>query len=123
MYVRLAFAVAADLEPEILLVDEVGDLEFQKKCLGKMSEVSKGGRTIVFISHQMNQIRLCERVIWVDRGAIKKDGPTFDVVSAYEGSFTERIDVGDVQDRIFGTSQKQFGMETMQSCFSITVDG
>ena len=71
----------------------------------------------------MNQIRLCERVIWVDRGAIKKDGPTFDVVSAYEGSFTERIDVGDVQDRIFGTSQKQFGMETMQSCFSITVDG
>jgi len=83
MYVRLAFAVAADLEPEILLVDEVGDLEFQKKCLGKMSEVSKGGRTIVFISHQMNQIRLCERVIWVDRGAIKKDGPTFDVVSAY----------------------------------------
>ena len=67
MYVRLAFAVAAHLEPEILLVDEVlavGDLEFQKKCLGRMSEVSKAGRTIVFISHQMGQIRrLCERVI------------------------------------------------------------
>src|SRR5205807_4663928 len=64
MYVRLAFAVAAHLEPEILLVDEVlavGDLEFQKKCLGRMSEVSKAGRTIVFISHQMGQIRrLCE---------------------------------------------------------------
>lgn len=106
MYVRLAFAVAAHLEPDILLVDEVlavGDLEFQKKCLGKMSEVSKGGRTIVFISHQMGQIRrLCERVIWVDRGIIKKDGPTLDVVSAYETGFTQRIDASDVQDKAVG---------------------
>ena len=97
MQMRLAFAVAAQLEPEILLVDEVlavGDLEFQKKCLGKMSEVSKGGRTIVFVSHQMSQIRrLCERVIWVDRGVIKQDGPALDVVSAYERAFTERIAV------------------------------
>ena len=55
----------------------VGDLEFQKKCLGKMSEVSKGGRTIVFVSHQMSQIRrLCERVMRLDRGVIKRDGPT-----------------------------------------------
>src|SRR5213082_3206779 len=96
MYVRLAFAVAAHLEPEILLVDEVlavGDINFQKKCLGRMSEVSKAGRTIVFISHQMGQIRrLCERGIWVDHGVIKKDGPALDVVSAHEGSFTERID-------------------------------
>jgi ABC-type polysaccharide/polyol phosphate transport system ATPase subunit len=106
MYVRLAFAVAAHLEPEILLVDEVlavGDLEFQKKCLGKMSEVSKGGRTIVFISHQMSQIRrLCERVIWIEGGGIKMDGPTVDVVSAYEracvdqpGSGEQRVDVSD----------------------------
>jgi lipopolysaccharide transport system ATP-binding protein len=97
MQMRLAFAVAAQLEPEILLVDEVlavGDLEFQKKCLGKMSEVSKGGRTIVFVSHQMSQIRrLCERVFWVDRGVIKQDGPTLDVVSAYERAFTERAEV------------------------------
>jgi lipopolysaccharide transport system ATP-binding protein len=97
MQMRLAFAVAAQLEPEILLVDEVlavGDLAFQKKCLGKMSEVSKGGRTIVFVSHQMSQIRrLCERVIWVDRGIIKQDGPTLDVVSAFERSFTERSEV------------------------------
>jgi homopolymeric O-antigen transport system ATP-binding protein len=97
MQMRLAFAVAAQLEPEILLVDEVlavGDLEFQKKCLGKMSEVSKGGRTIVFVSHQMSQIRrLCERVIWVDRGVIKQDGPTLDVVTAYERAFTERTEV------------------------------
>src|ERR1700688_2691185 len=105
MQMRLAFAVAAQLEPEILMVDEVlavGDLEFQKKCLGKMSEVSKGGRTIVFVSHQMSQIRrLCERVIWVDRGVIKLDGPTLDVVSAYERAFTERIEVN-AQDGIFG---------------------
>ena len=106
MYVRLAFAVAAHLEPDILLVDEVlavGDLEFQKKCLGKMSEASRSGRTIVFITHQMGQIRrLCERVIWVDHGIIKKDGPTLDVVSAYEKAFTERIDVGDAQDKTRG---------------------
>src|SRR6266513_3939572 len=97
MQMRLAFAVAAQLEPEILLVDEVlavGDLEFQKKCLGKMSEVSKGGRTIVFVSHQMSQIRrLCERVIWIDGGVIKRDGPTLDAVSAYERAFTERPEV------------------------------
>src|SRR5271168_4432708 len=65
MQMRLAFAVAAHLEPDILFVDEVlavGDLEFQKKCLGKMQDVSKSGRTIIFVSHQMNQIRrLCER--------------------------------------------------------------
>ena len=72
MQMRLAFAVAAHLEPEILFVDEVlavGDIEFQKKCLGKMQEVSKSGRTIVFVSHQMNQIRrLCGRVLWIDGG-------------------------------------------------------
>src|ERR1700731_4519925 len=97
MQMRLAFAVAAQLEPEILLVDEVlavGDLEFQKKCLGKMSEVSQGGRTIVFVSHQMSQIRrLCERVIWVDCGVIQQDGPTLDVVSAYEATFAGQLEV------------------------------
>jgi len=75
MQMRLAFAVAAHLEPEILLVDEVlavGDLEFQKKCLGKMDEVTKGGRTIVFVSHQMNQIRrLCQRCIWINEGKVR----------------------------------------------------
>jgi lipopolysaccharide transport system ATP-binding protein len=90
MQMRLAFAVAAHLEPEILLVDEVlavGDLEFQKKCLGKMAEVSRSGRTIIFVSHQMGQIRrLCERVIWFDAGRIRQSGPTGDVVGAYESS-------------------------------------
>ena len=93
MQMRLAFAVAAHLEPEILLVDEVlavGDLEFQKKCLGKMQEVSRSGRTIVFVSHQMNQIRrLCERVFWVDGGMIRLVGPTGKVIAAYEAGVME----------------------------------
>ena len=86
MQMRLAFAVAAHLEPEILLVDEVlavGDIEFQKKCLGKMEDVSKSGRTIVFVSHQMNQIRrLCERVLWIDGGQIRQSGPANQIVGA-----------------------------------------
>jgi hypothetical protein len=92
MYVRLAFSVAAHLEPEILLVDEVlavGDINFQKKCLGKMGEVAKGGRTVVLVSHQLNQIRrLCERVAWVDGGTIRQIGPTHGVVSAYESAMS-----------------------------------
>jgi len=88
MYVRLAFAVAAHLEPEILLVDEVlavGDIKFQKKCLGKMGDVARAGRTVVLVSHQLNQIRrLSHRVIWIDDGGIRRDGPTHEVVSAYE---------------------------------------
>ena len=92
MQMRLAFAVAADLEPEILLVDEVlavGDLEFQKKCLGKMKEVSGSGRTIVFVSHQMNQIRrLCQRAIWLEGGQIYKMGHTSRLVAAYESEMS-----------------------------------
>jgi len=90
MYVRLAFAVAAHLEPEILLVDEVlavGDINFQKKCLGKMGEVARQGRTVVLVSHQLNQIRrLCLRVVWVDDGQIRLNGNTHEVVSAYESA-------------------------------------
>jgi lipopolysaccharide transport system ATP-binding protein len=90
MYVRLAFAVAAHLEPEILLVDEVlavGDINFQKKCLGKMGDVARAGRTVVLVSHQLNQIRrLCHRVLWVDDGQIRQNGPTHEVVSAYESA-------------------------------------
>jgi lipopolysaccharide transport system ATP-binding protein len=75
MYVRLAFAVAAHLEPEILLVDEVlavGDINFQKKCLGKMGDVARAGRTVVLVSHQLNQIRkLCHLAVWVDDGTIR----------------------------------------------------
>jgi len=105
MQMRLAFAVAAHLEPEILLVDEVlavGDLEFQKKCLGKMAEVSRSGRTIIFVSHQMGQIRrLCERVIWFDAGRIRQSGPTGEVVGAYESSALGSEDAADGKSRCF----------------------
>lgn len=88
MYVRLAFAVAAHLEPEILLVDEVlavGDIKFQKKCLGKMGDVARAGRTVVLVSHQLNQIRrLSHRVMWVDDGQIRQTGSSEEVVGAYE---------------------------------------
>ncbi|MBE9258870.1 ABC transporter ATP-binding protein [Dolichospermum sp. LEGE 00246] len=78
MYVRLAFAVAAHLEPEILIVDEVlavGDAQFQKKCLGKMEDVGKEGRTVFFVSHNMGAVRrLCSRAIWLEKGQVKASG-------------------------------------------------
>lgn len=87
MYVRLAFAVAAHLEPEILIVDEVlavGDAEFQKKCLGKMHEVSRGGRTVLFVSHNMAAIQaLCSRVVVLQGGRAIADGDPADSVGAY----------------------------------------
>lgn len=87
MYVRLAFAVAAHLEPEILLVDEVlavGDSSFQKKCLGKMGDVATQGRTVLFVSHNMVAIQnLCSRVIWLNGGKVMEAGQTDQVVSKY----------------------------------------
>ena len=90
MGTRLGFAVAAHLEPEILIVDEVlatGDAAFQKKCLGKMSRVAKEGRTIFFVSHNMPAVtRLCERVIYLDEGKLCRDGISHEVVKAYLNS-------------------------------------
>lgn len=87
MYVRLAFAVAAHLEPEILVVDEVlavGDFEFQKKCLGKMSEVAQKGRTVLFVSHNMAAVRhLCSRCILIERGRLHSQGTTDEIISNY----------------------------------------
>jgi lipopolysaccharide transport system ATP-binding protein len=88
MYVRLAFAVAAHLEPEILIVDEVlavGDVEFQKKCLGKMKQVTvEGGRTVLFVSHNLTAVRsLCDRVVWLNGGRVVRDGPVGPAVEAY----------------------------------------
>jgi lipopolysaccharide transport system ATP-binding protein len=87
MYMRLAFAVAAHLEPEILLVDEVlavGDAAFQKKCLGKMSSVAGEGRTVLFVSHNMSAIQnLCPRALWLDSGRVREAGPTGPVVQHY----------------------------------------
>jgi lipopolysaccharide transport system ATP-binding protein len=90
MYVRLAFAVAAHLEPEILLIDEVlavGDASFQRKCLGKIDDVAKHGRTVLFVSHSMPAItRLCQRAVLLQNGQVALDGPAHQVVNAYIGS-------------------------------------
>jgi lipopolysaccharide transport system ATP-binding protein len=87
MYMRLAFAVAAHLEPDILIVDEVlavGDLEFQRKCLGKMNEVTNAGRTVIFVSHQMGSIaQLCQRSILLDKGSLVMEGPSQSVIEQY----------------------------------------
>ena len=87
MYVRLAFAVAAHLEPEILIVDEVlavGDVAFQKRCLDAMRNVAAAGRTVLVVSHQLDVVnRLCKRAIWLDRGRVVAAGPASEVVGAY----------------------------------------
>ena len=87
MYVRLAFAVAAHLEPEILVVDEVlavGDAEFQKKCLARLGEVSRGGRTVLFVSHALSAIlNLCTKALFLQRGAVIQIGEPGEVCAAY----------------------------------------
>ena len=87
MRIRLAFAVAAHLEPEILIVDEVlavGDAAFQKKCMDKMEDVGSEGRTVLFVSHNMSAItRMCQRVILLNQGVVEMDGSAYDIVSAY----------------------------------------
>jgi lipopolysaccharide transport system ATP-binding protein len=94
MQMRLAFAVAAHLEPHILLVDEVlavGDAEFQRRCLGKMRDVSREGRTVLLVSHQMGQIRrLCDSVIWLDRGRVRAIGAPGSTIHEYESAVLSR---------------------------------
>ena len=115
MYVRLAFAVAAHLEPEVLIVDEVlavGDAQFQKKCLAKIGDVAGHGRTVLFVSHNTGAITsLCSSAIWLDRGLIQKSGPTRAVVGAYLAQAISS------QDRIirFGRSYYTDGRMTLES--------
>jgi lipopolysaccharide transport system ATP-binding protein len=102
MYLRLAFAVAAHLEPEILIVDEVlavGDSTFQNKCMGKMEQVAKQGRTVLFVSHNMASVRgLCSRCLWIHGGRLMQDGPPAEVVEeylAYGAEITASVDLRD----------------------------
>ena len=87
MYVRLAFAVAAHLDPDVLIIDEVlavGDYEFQQRCMGRIEDISTSGRTVIFVSHDMSAItRLCTRAFWLEGGHLIQAGPSEDVVSAY----------------------------------------
>jgi lipopolysaccharide transport system ATP-binding protein len=110
MYVRLAFAVAAHLEPEILIVDEVlavGDVQFQKKCLGKMGSVAKEGRTVLFVSHNLPAVRnLCKRALMLDEGTLKHVGTSEEIVHKYLArvdnqlgrDLKERVDRGGTGD-------------------------
>lgn len=108
MHVRLAFAVAAHLEPEILVVDEVlavGDVAFQEKCLGKMAEVAGGGRTVLFVSHNMSAIlSLCPTSIWLDAGRIVFQGKSSDAISRYVDATrihsNQAVSLADRRDRI-----------------------
>jgi ABC-2 type transport system ATP-binding protein/lipopolysaccharide transport system ATP-binding protein len=90
MYLRLAFAVAAHLQADIMVVDEVlavGDAEFQRKCLGKMADIERAGRTVVFVSHNLDAIsRLCPRSVWLEQGRVALSGPTQQVLDAYLAS-------------------------------------
>lgn len=95
MYVRLAFAVAAHLEPDILIIDEalaVGDAEFQKKCLGKMNDVSaKSGRTIIFVSHNLQAVgSLCSNALWLDKGSVRAHGDVKSVINNYLGALHKK---------------------------------
>ena len=91
MRMRLGFSVAAHLEPDVLIVDEVlavGDAVFQKKCISAMQDMRGGGRTVLFVSHNMAAVEnLCTRGIWINNGSVRMDGPTHEVIEAYMGSF------------------------------------
>ena len=123
MYVRLAFAVAAHLEPEILIVDEVlavGDAEFQKKCLGKMHDVSaKEGRTVLFVSHNMSVIQhLCSRAILLRSGRIVADGPVNEVIGRLlsDARGGSRICIADWQDRINSGEARILELQMTDGC-------
>jgi lipopolysaccharide transport system ATP-binding protein len=105
MYVRLAFAVAAHLEPEILIVDEVlavGDAAFQKKCLGKMGSFAQSGKTVLFVSHNMDAVRnLCQRVIWLKNGRLHDDGESDSIIQSYFNSISN--------ERAFSNTNPDYG--------------
>ena len=111
MVVRLGFAVAAHLEPDILIVDEVlavGDAEFQRKCIGKMQDVAGHGRTVIFVSHQMGTIQqLCTRCISMHQGRVVNSGPTADVVSAYLNSYEEEAEVAFTDENPYRSGSKE----------------
>jgi lipopolysaccharide transport system ATP-binding protein len=111
MQVRLAFAVAAHLEPDILIVDEVlavGDYEFQKKCLGRMEVVGRDGRTILFVSHNLDAVRrLCARTVWLEDGGVRMDGPTAVVMDAYLHAMNDVRTGGAISESMHSVNPKR----------------
>ena len=120
MYLRLAFAVAAHLEPDVLVVDEilaVGDAEFQRKCLGRMHEAEAEGRTLVFVSHDLESLsRLCSRSLWLDAGQVQQIGPTTDIVRSYLRS-------GLSNDAVTGALAIEAGPVALRAIRVVSADG
>ena len=120
MYVRLAFAVAAHLEPEILIVDEVlavGDIAFQNKCLGKMEEIAHEGRTVLFVSHNMGAIsNLCTSVMWLEQGKLVAHGEVQSTISAYLKSSSVTSDTDSKHWRRHGTGEAQITEVNLLDC-------
>ncbi len=136
MYMRLAFAVAAHLEPEILIVDEVlavGDATFQKKCLGKMSDLASCGRTILFVSHQMSAIQsLCSHAVLMEGGRIRNEGPKTPIIAEYIASARSTLAARawlelNVEEQSTGTCAKftalRVGNEVVESAHQLFPDG
>ena len=125
MYMRLAFAVAAHLEPEILLIDEVlavGDAEFQNKCLGKMSEIAGHGRTVVFVSHNMSAVNvLCQSAILLDEGRVVFRGPATEAITRYTDQFQKGADVVVEHRPRSGPYLSQAGLASARIAFGDTL--
>ena len=111
MFVRLGFAVAANVDPEVLLIDEVlsvGDESFQRRCAEKIDEFRRDGRTIVFVSHGLSQVeQLCEDVAWIDHGDLKMIGPAAEVIAAYQGDSHQATRVEGEQGARWGSGEAQ----------------
>ena len=111
MYVRLGFAVAANVEPEVLLIDEVlsvGDESFQRRCAEKIDEFRRDGRTIVFVSHGLGQVeQLCEDAAWIDKGELREIGPAADVITSYQGESHHATRVEGEQGARWGSGEGQ----------------
>jgi len=123
MKLRLGFAVAAHLESDVLMIDEVlavGDAGFQKKCLKAMDDLRSGGRTVLFVSHNMSAIEnLCPRTIWIDEGELREDGDTKDVIRAYMSTFATsqqpKYDLESIESRTGNGAARFTGMEFVDS--------
>lgn len=135
MYVRLAFAVAAHLESEILIVDEVlavGDIEFQRKCLGKMGDLSRSGRTVLFVSHNLTAVQeLCSKGIMLKNGMLAEEGHVADIIKSYQNNiksseFKVKFPIGNDKIRLHNFSIKSSGENeniiTCDSRLNFTVD-
>jgi len=110
MYLRLAFAVAAHVDPDVLIVDEVlavGDAEFQRRCLGRLSELGEEGRTVLFVSHDSGAVaRLCTRAVWLEHGRVRDDGPVTEVVDRYLQTTVQAVTKAEVDPSPHGVIER-----------------